>query len=76
MTWNVWDLFLRRNNLNKPRLLQKSLFVIPEGFIGNPVLFKIKDFWIPVFRGMTAQVVLQGLLQEPLKLKGIGWQRT
>ena len=35
------------------RLLQKSLFVIPEVFIGNPVFFKTKDFWIPAFAGMT-----------------------
>ena len=47
------------------RLLQKSCFVIPEVVIGNPVSLKNKDFWIPVFTGMTAQVVLQGLLQEP-----------
>ena len=32
------------------RLLQKSLFVIPEVFIGNPVFFKTKDFWIPALR--------------------------
>lgn len=31
-------------------LLQKSLFVIPEVFIGNPVFFKTKDFWIPAYR--------------------------
>ncbi|MEE8329958.1 MAG: hypothetical protein V3R54_08520, partial [Thermodesulfovibrionia bacterium] len=41
-------------------LLQKSLFVIPEVFIGNPatvgyptwcpIFFKIKDFWIPAYR--------------------------
>ncbi len=35
------------------RLLQKSVFVIPEVFIGNPVFFRIKDFWIPAFAGMT-----------------------
>ena len=46
-------------------LLQKSCFVIPEVVIGNPVPLKNKDFWIPVFTGMTAQVILQGLLQEP-----------
>ena len=32
------------------RLLKKSLFVIPEVFIGNPVFFKTKDFWIPALR--------------------------
>jgi hypothetical protein len=46
------------------RLLQKSLFVIPEVFIGNPVFFKIKDFWIPAFAGMTTIAILSILLQE------------
>jgi len=32
-------------------LLQKSLSVIPEVFIGNPVCFKNKDFWIPAAYG-------------------------
>jgi hypothetical protein len=44
--------------------LQKSLFVIPEVFIGNPVFFKIKDFWIPAFAGMTTIAILSILLQE------------
>ncbi len=51
------------------RLLQKSCFVIPELVIGNPVSLKNKDFWIPVSTGMTAQVFLQGLLQEPHDVK-------
>ncbi len=46
------------------RLLQKSVFVIPEVFIGNPVFFKIKDFWIPAFAGMTTIAILSILLQE------------
>jgi hypothetical protein len=56
------------------RLLQKSLFVIPEVFIGNPatvgyptwcpIFFKIKDFWIPAFAGMTTIAILYILLQE------------
>ncbi len=54
------------------RLLQKSCFVIPEVVIGNPVPLKNKDFWIPFFTGMTAQVVLQGLLQEPQVIKYLG----
>ncbi|RJQ15018.1 MAG: hypothetical protein C4560_11260 [Nitrospiraceae bacterium] len=45
--------------------MQKYLFVIPEVVIGNPVSLKNKAFWIPVFTGMTTQVILQGLLQEP-----------
>ena len=40
-----------------------------EVVIGDPVSFKNKDFWIPVFTGKTANVVLQGLLQEPLFLE-------
>ena len=44
--------------------MQKSLFVIPEVFIGNPVFFKIKDFWIPAFAGMTTMAILSILLQE------------
>ena len=43
----------------------EALAVISEVVIGNPVSLKNKDFWIPVFMGMTAPVVLQGLLQEP-----------
>jgi hypothetical protein len=56
------------------RLLQKSVFVIPEVFIGNPatvgyptwcpIFFKIKDFWIPAFAGMTTIAILSILLQE------------
>jgi hypothetical protein len=34
---------------NQGSLLQKSLFVIPEVFIGNPAFFKIKDFWMPAY---------------------------
>jgi len=45
-------------------LLQKSLSVIPEVFIGNPVCFKNKDFWIPAFAGMTAKASGAILLQE------------
>ena len=51
------------------RLLQKSLFVIPEVFIGNPESFKNKDFWIPVFTGMTAKAICLILLQEALIFK-------
>jgi hypothetical protein len=46
------------------RLLQKSLFVIPEVFIGNPVFFKTKDFWIPAFAGMTAKAISSIQLRE------------
>jgi hypothetical protein len=46
--------------------LQKSLFVIPEVFIGNPVFFKTKDFWIPAFAGMTAKAISSIHLQEAL----------
>ena len=51
--------------MSNMRLLQKSLFVIPEVFIGNPVFFKTKDFWIPAFAGMTAKAISSILLQEP-----------
>ncbi|MBI5194876.1 MAG: phosphate ABC transporter substrate-binding protein [Nitrospirae bacterium] len=54
---------------NLSRLLQKSLFVIPEVFIGNPVFFKIKDFWIPAFAGMTAKRIPSILLQAALLIK-------
>jgi hypothetical protein len=46
--------------------LQKSCFVIPEVFIGNPVFFKTKEFWIPAFAGMTAKAISSILLQEAL----------
>jgi len=44
------------------------VFVIPEIFIGNPVFFKNKEFWIPAYAGMTAKVICQRLLQEPLSI--------
>ncbi len=52
-------------------LLQKSLFVIPEVFIGNPVSFKNKDFWIPAYAGMTVKVIFQRLMQEALMYENI-----
>ncbi len=33
---------------------------------GNPVFFKIKDFWIPAFAGMTTIVILSIFLQMAL----------
>jgi hypothetical protein len=48
------------------RLLKKSLFVIPEVFIGNPVFFRTKNFWIPAFAGMTAKAMSSILLHEAL----------
>ena len=48
--------------------MQKSSFVIPEVFIGNPVFYKIKDFWIPAFAGMKTIVIPSLLLQEALML--------
>jgi hypothetical protein len=44
--------------------LQKSFFVIPEVFIGNPVFIKIKNFWIPALAGMTTIAIPSILLQE------------
>jgi phosphate transport system substrate-binding protein len=63
---------------NLLKFLQKSLFVIPEVFIGNPVFFKIKtpqlrplraDFWIPACAGMTAKRIPSILLQAALLIK-------
>ncbi len=51
-------------SLNYGRLLQKSCFVIPEAVIGNPVFLKKQKFLDTRFQGMTAQVIMQGLLQE------------
>ena len=34
---------------------------------GNPVFFKIKDFWIPTFVSMTIIVIPSMLLQDALK---------
>ncbi|MBI5099234.1 MAG: hypothetical protein HZB30_08330 [Nitrospirae bacterium] len=44
--------------------MQKSLFVIPEVFIGNPVFFITIEFRIPAFAGMTAKAISSILLQE------------
>jgi hypothetical protein len=33
--------------------------------IGNPVFLKNKEFWIPAYTGMTANVIGERLLQKP-----------
>jgi hypothetical protein len=37
-------------------LLQKDGFVIPEAVIGNPVLGKIKEVWIPASARMKTKL--------------------